>query len=642
MFNLFRSRAKAVRYVLGGLMLLVAASMVTYLIPGFGSMNSSGDETVAEIGHESVTSREVQLYVQRVMKNRQIPSNLLQVFVPQIVDQMINERAMVYAAHEMGFEVSDSDLSEAIQQIFPQLFQDGKFAGRDAYASVLAEQNLGIQEFERMVRNEILRSRLTALVASGVVVTPDEVEQAFRLKDEKVKLEYLVIAPAKLRGQVKVSPEEVANLYKTNEAAYRLPEKRKFQMLVVDEAKVASSITLPEAELRRAYESEKERFRMPERVHARHILLKTTDKPQNEVPKIQARVEDLLKKIKGGADFADLAKKNSEDPGSAAKGGDLDWITRGQTVKNFEDTAFSLKPKELSGVVKTEYGFHIIQVLDKQAAHVKTFEEVRKDLDTEKKRQLVFDRIQSLADQARAELAKSPRSAEAIARTLNIQFVDVPPVKPGEPIPEVGASKELDDAISAVKQGEVTPVVQVSGNRLVVGVLTDIIPSQPAKLADVEAQIRAGLTESKLRDLVEAKSREAMMKVTASGGDVKKVAQSMGLDFRTSSEFTRVGNVEGLGNAAQLVMAFDKPVGGFFGPVTIQENHVVCKVVAKIPADLSKLALDRDSLAQEIKRNKARERVDLFEDGVRAALIRKGKVKVHQKVIDRIAGSYRG
>ena len=642
MFDLFRSRAKAVRYVLGGLMVMVAASMVITLIPGFGSGGGSRDQDVAEIGREAVTSHDVLMYVQRVMKNRQIPATLLPVFIPQIVDQMINERALVYAARQMGFEVTPADLSEAIQQIFPQLFQDGKFIGQEAYATVLAQQNLSIPDFERLVENDMLRARMNTMVSNGVIVTPEEIEQAFRLKDEKVKLECLVVVPAKLRAQVKVSNEEVAKFYQTNQATFRLPEKRKFQMLLIDEAKVATSITIAEAELRRDYNSNKDRFRMPERVHVRHILLKTTDKPANEIPKIQARIEDLLKKIKGGADFADLAKKNSEDPGSAVKGGDLDWVTRGQTVENFQNAIFSLKPKEISGVIKTEYGFHIIQVLEKQEARVKSFEEVHKDLETEKKRQFVFDRMQTLADQARAALAKTPRAGEQIARELSIQFVDVPPVQSGDPIPEVGASKELDDAIAGMKKDDVTPVIQVTGNRLVIGALIDVIPSQPAKLADVDAQIRTRLTESKLQALVEAKSQEALAKVTASGGDVKKVAQAMGLDFRTTGEFTRTGNVEGVGNGAQLMAAFDKPVGGFFGPVTISENKFICKVVAKAPADLTKLAQDRDTIAQEIKRAKARERADLFEDGVRAALIRKGKIKIHQKVIDRLVASYRG
>ena len=158
MFDLFRSRAKAVRYVLGGLMVMVAASMVITLIPGFGSGGGSREQDVAEIGREAVTSHDVLLYVQRVMKNRQIPATLLPVFIPQIVDQMINERALVYAARQMGFEVTPADLSEAIQQIFPQLFQDGKFIGQEAYATVLAQQNLSIPDFERLVENDMLRA----------------------------------------------------------------------------------------------------------------------------------------------------------------------------------------------------------------------------------------------------------------------------------------------------------------------------------------------------------------------------------------------------------------------------------------------------------------------------------------------------
>ena len=125
------------------------------------------------------------------------------------------------------------------------------------------------------------------------------------------------------------------------------------------------------------YNSHKDQYRTPERVHARHILLSTTNKPKDEIPKIQAKAEDLLKQIRGGADFAQLAQKNSEDPGSAAKGGDLGWVVRGQMVKNFEDTVFALKPKEVSNVMTTEYGFHIIQVLEKEPARLRPLDEVK-------------------------------------------------------------------------------------------------------------------------------------------------------------------------------------------------------------------------------------------------------------------------
>ena len=156
-----------------------------------------------------------------------------------------------------------------------------------------------------------------------------------------------------------------------------MPETRDLQIIVADQAKVADTIQVTDAQVQAYYNAHRDEYRTPERVHARHILLSTANKPKDEVPKIQAQAEALLKQIKSGGDFAELAKKNSQDPGSAQKGGDLGWVSRGQMVKNFEDAVFTLKPNEISNVVTTEYGFHIIQVLEKQPAHLQTLDEVK-------------------------------------------------------------------------------------------------------------------------------------------------------------------------------------------------------------------------------------------------------------------------
>ncbi len=197
---------------------------------------------------------------------------------------------------------------------------------------------------------------------------------------------------------------------------------------------MADTIQVSDAQVQAYYNAHKDDYRTPERVHARHILLSITNKPKDEVPKIQAQAEALDKQIKAAADFAELAKKNSQDPGSAQKGGDLGWVSRGQMVKNFEDAVFTLKPNEISNVVTTEYGFHIIQVLEKQPAHLQTLDEVKPAIIATLKNQTVFDRMQDLADKAHAELVKAPQNAQQIATQLNLEFVDVPAYAPGSPI----------------------------------------------------------------------------------------------------------------------------------------------------------------------------------------------------------------
>jgi peptidyl-prolyl cis-trans isomerase D len=642
MFDLFRSRAKAVRYLLGALLLLVALSMVVTLIPGYGSGGNASDYIVAEIGKETLTTRDVQVVIQSQIRNKAFPADMAEQFIPQIINQLIAERAVAYEAQRMGFQVTESDVATTIRTMLPDLFQGGKFVGADIYAEYLSRMNTSIPEFESNVRKQLLLNDLQSLVLEGIVVTPKEVENEFRRRNEKVKLEYVAVAPEKYADQVKPTREEMLAYFNKNRPSYQIPEKRSFQMLVVDEAKIAQSISVPEAQLRAMYEAQKDRFRTPERVKVRHILLKTTDKPKEDVSKIEAKAEDILKQLKAGANFADLAKKYSDDPGSAAKGGDLGWIARGQTVKNFENVAFSLKPNQLSNVIKTEYGFHIIQVLEKEDAHLKSFEEVKPQLEAERKKQLVYDRMQTLSDQARAELVKAPLHAETIANKLGLELVNVEKLGRNDPIPQVGKNPDFEDAIFSLSKGGVTPVVQVGQSKLVVATLTDVYPPRPAEFAEAEQQVRQQLVTQKSQELASERSKELAEKLKAGGNDLAKVARSMGLEVKTSAEFTREQGIEGFAPAGYFLQAFDEPVGAVVGPVNVSGETAFAKVIEKVPADMSKLPSQRETILNSLKSDKARVRTELFQDGLVARLIQQGKVKIYEDTVKRLVASYRG
>jgi peptidyl-prolyl cis-trans isomerase D len=615
--------------------------MVVTLIPGYGTGGGANDMVVAEVGKDAVTLREVQSQVQSAMRNRSFPAELASVYVPMMVDQMIAEKAMAYEATRLGFDISEAELAAALKMALPQLFPGGQFVGKEAYAGFLAQQNMTIPEFEARFKQQMLVMRLRTLVSEGVIVTPQEVEQEFRRRNEKIKLEYVAVSPEKMKSQVTVTPGDIMAYYEGNKASFKTPEKRNVQLLIADEAKIGAAITVPEAELRRLYDQNKEQYRTPDRVNVRHILLKTTDKPKEDVPKIQAKAEDLLKQIKGGANFAELAKKNSEDPGSAVKGGDLGWVARGQTVKNFEDTAFSLQANQISNVIKTEYGFHIIQVMQKENARLKPFEEMKDQIAQEIKRQQVFETMQRSADQAHDLLQKQPNQVAQIAQQLNLQVVAADNIAAGQALPEIGASPELQDAIASLPKGGVSPVAQAGQNKLVVALVTDVISSRPSELSEVEAGIRQTLTNMKATQLVLQRVREVLQKAQA-GGDLQAAAKSLGLEVKTTQEFSLTGAADGIGQAALVGEGFTKNAGAVFGPVASGEQQFVCKVVSKAPADMTKLAQDREAIQFELKDRLARERSSMFEDALVQKLTQDGKVKKHEPVIKRLVANYRG
>jgi peptidyl-prolyl cis-trans isomerase D len=641
MFDLFRSRAKAVRYLLGGLLMIVALSMVVTLIPGWGSSTGSADDNiVAEVGKDAITTRDVQNELQALLRNKQVPSELLPVYAPQYIDQMITERAVAYEARRMGFSVPDSELAATIRSLLPRFFNNGQLIDKAAYAQFLEQQGMTIPEFEANLRKQLLLKRLQDLALEGIVVTPAEAEQAYKEKNENIKVELISFKPDDLKSQVQIAPDELQKYYDSNKEEFREPEKRDVALLVADEAKIGSTVDVPEAQLRAAYNSRRSEFQTPERVHVQHILLKTTDKSKAEIDKIHAQAEDILKQLKNGANFAELAKKYSEDPGSAQKGGDLGWIVRGQTVKNFENAAFSLQPKQLSDVITTEYGFHILQVLEKQQARVQPFEEVKAQLATELKKQIVYDRMQTAIDQARAALEKNPSQVQQIANQFNLEEINIPGYTPGQAVPQLGNSPEVGTALAGLNKGQVSPVFQPAPDKLAIAEVTGVIPSQIMPFDQAKDKIRDKLVNLRATTLASERAQKAVDKMRG-GADIKAVAKELGGEVKTPPQFSMDGAVEGVGSASAFAPAFNQPVGTVVGPLNVFNQQIVAKTIEKVPADMSKFAAERPQIILDLKRKKAQERQELFYDSIVANLIREGKVKKHNDVIKRLVASYR-
>ena len=643
MFDLFRSRDKAVRFLLTGLLLLVALSMVTYLIPSYGSGDRGQDSVIAEIGRENLTMRDAQFNIQSMLRGRSVPPDMVSLYVPQIVEQMINERILAYEAQRLGLKASDEDTFNAIRTSIPQLFPDGKFVGKESYAAFLAQQNLSIPEYESEMSRLVLFAKLRQILVEGTVVSNQQIEQEYKRRSDKVKIQYVTLSPEKLKSEVQVSPAEMHSYFDKNPKGFPMPEKRTLSILVIDQAKVEQGFSATDSDLQKMYDADKDRFRTPERAKVRHILLTTTGKTPDEEAKIKAKAESLLKQIKSGADFADLARKNSQDPASAAKGGDLDWIVRGQTVKAFENTAFSLKPKEISDLVKTEYGYQIVQGLDHEQAHLRPFDEVKAQLGEEYRKQRGNQIIQDLIDKAQASLKATPQDPDKVARDLNLPApMKVDSIAPGDPIPGIGVNRDFEQSITGLQKNEVSQPVAVPPNRVLMAVVTNVIPTHPATFEEAQDRMRQALERQKLDQLIARRSDELVAKANSMGGDLEKASKSLGLEVKNPPEFDRSGAVEGLGPASSIADAFTRPAGSVFGPIPVQGNRIVVKVVSHVAADMNELAAQRSAIRDELKTKIAQERYQLFEVGVREQLIKDGKVKIHQDVINRLIANYRG
>jgi peptidyl-prolyl cis-trans isomerase D len=439
---------------------------------------------------------------------------------------------------------------------------------------------------------------------------------------------------------VKATPEELKPYFEKNRGFFTAPETRNVQLIVADQVKVGESIQVTDTQVQSYYNSHKDQFRTKERVKARHILVSILNKPPAEVPKQKAKAEDLLKQIKAGADFAKLAEQNSDDKTNASKGGDLGWVMKGQMVPEFEKATFALKQGQISDVVATNYGFHIVQVMEKEDAHLRPLDEVRSEVVTAIKSQSLNDRMQALADQAHAELVKSPQNAQQIASKLGLLFVKVDNLKAGDTVPELGNDVQVGGAITSMQKGAVSQEIQ-SGEKLAIAVVTNVNPSHPADFAEAEAQVRMRYGQEKGVQLAAEKANKAADIAKANGGDMKAAAKAVGLEVKTSSPFNRTGAVEGLGDARYMGDSFDKPVGTVIGPLNVGTQTVLVKIVDRSTADLSKIGQERETIVKQLKDKKSREHFELVRDSVVSYLSQKGKVKIHQDVIERLQARYR-
>jgi len=637
MFDLFRSRQKAVRILLGVLLGMVALSMLVYLIPGAGSspVGSKDDQVLAEIGKEVLTVRDVETQIQAQMKGRQLPPELAQILIPQKIEQMTAERASAYEAQRLGFVVTDKDLADVIRsmgqvsQMSPQQYRD------------FVEQQTGqsVTEFESNVRFGLYGSALESIAMQGVLATPAEVEAEYRKRNDRIKVEYIAFDPTKIAATIKPTPADLRQFYEQKKGFFNVPASRAVQLIVADQASLVQSIQIPESQVQAFYNAHKDQYRTPERVKARHILVMTQDKPAAEIPKLKAKADDLLKQVLAGGDFAKLAEKNSDDTNNAKNGGDLGWVVRGQMVPEFEKATFALQPKEI-GMVTTNYGFHIVQVLEKEPARLQTLDEVRAPLVAGLKNQSVSERMQTQIDQARAELIKSPQNAAQIAKKFTLTFVDVPKLMQGAQVPELGSDQQVGAAIFSLQKGQVSDVIQ-AGNKLAIAIVTNILPPHPGTYDEVEAQVRTMYPEQLASQMATDKARKAAELIKANGGDLKAAAKSVGFEMKTSDLFSRNGAVEGLGMATAFGDAFDKPVGTIIGPLGAGQDTVIAKIIEKAPADMSKLAAERDTLVNGLKSKKAQERQALLRDSILTGLIQQGKVKIHKAVVDRLVARYR-
>src|ERR1700726_1763296 len=596
-------------------------------MPGTG--DAASIDTVAKVGDESVTTDEVRQQLSEIEQRNQVPKQLESLYAQQILKQLIFQKEIEYESRRLGIHVSDQERAERIRQFLPTAYNGDTFVGMDRYAGeVQSRFQMSVPVFEEQIRQGLLLEKFRKLVTDGISVGPGELQDEFRYRNEKIKLDYALIKPEDLAAKINPDEAEIKAAYEKNKSKYQVPEKRVVRYALLDANQVRQNTQVSDDELKVQYQQDIQQYQVPNRVHVDHILLMTVGKTPAEVEEIHQKAEDVLKQAnKKGANFEELAKKYSEDPGSKDKGGDLGWLMQGQTVPEFEKTAFGLEKGKISDLVKTQYGFHIIKVLDKETAHTKPFEEVKDSIRTP----LLLTKSDKLAsdeaDQLSATIRRSNKvSLDELAKQFHLSLGETRPVTATDPILELGNSKDAKDAIFRLRQDELSLPIRTDRGYLVLSV-KQIQPAHPGTLEEVRDKIVTELKQQKSTELARAKAEDLAKRVKA-GEKFDAAAKSLGLEPKTSDLFARNGSISGAVSGKQVAAAFQLKSGDVGAPLNLGANWFVYRVAEKQepnPADFEKQKKELTEQVLQTKRNLA---FEAFRTSLEARLRQEGKLQI--------------
>src|SRR5712664_2722581 len=510
------NRKTGMRILLGVVVLLLGGSMLLYLVPQTpGTGEASSTDTLAKVGDLTVSTAEVRQQLAEIQQRNQIPKQLESLYARQILNQLIFQKEIEYEAKRLGIRVSDQERADRIRQFLPTAYNGDSFVGMDRYAAeVQARFQMSVPVFEELIRQGMLQDKFKKLVTDGINAGPAELQDEFRYRNKKVKLDYAFIRPEDLQAKITPDEAEIKAAYEKNKAKYQVPEKRVARYGLIDVNQLRQSTQISDDELKIQYQQNIQQYQVPSRVHVQHILLMTVgNKTDAELEEVRKKAEDVLQQAKKGAKFDDLAKKYSEDPGTKDKGGDLGWITQGQTVPEFEKTAFSLSPGQVSDLVKTQYGFHIIKVMEKETAHTKPFEEVKESLRAPLLLSQADKQASDTADQISAAIRKSNKtSLDDLANQYKLILGETRPVGATDPLLELGNSTDVKDAIFRLRAGELSLPIRTDRGYVVLSVKS-IQPAHQGSLEEVRDRVITDLKREKSTELAKNNAEELIKRV---------------------------------------------------------------------------------------------------------------------------------
>ncbi|MGO8757892.1 MAG: peptidylprolyl isomerase [Terracidiphilus sp.] len=606
-----------------------SVTMVLYLIPGLSGMGSSSPDTYAVVyphwysrilssGDEIKQARVEQITEARLrQQGAQAAENpiVLKFYEQQIGQQLVQQAVLLQEAHKLGIYANDDDVRHYLHTgaVGQRLYPNGVFIGDEAYKQLIDELlHEPVPDFENDIKSEITLQRLEAYITSGVTVGDQEVRDAYRKQNIRIKFDYAVISADDVRKTINPSDGDLEAFFKKNAARYAqaVPEERKVTYFAFTASQIPGGVPQPSQQaIQQYYNEHQSDFSAPQQARARHILISV---PPNADAKTdaaaKAKADMVLKQLKAGGSWADLAKKYSDDPGSKDSGGELGFAQPGKMVPEFDKAIFTQKIGDIQ-IVKTSFGYHIVQVEERQDAHTQPLNEVQSTIAAALERDTEAQAESNYAQQLTSEAVKN--GLEKTAAAHHLEVVTTQPLQKQGVIAALADSSQILAKAFETKQGD-PPQSASTGEGYAVFQVTGIVPAHAPAFADWKDHVLDDYRQEQLPVLLSQKTKDLADKAK-SMNDLAQAAKAVGATMKTSDLVAENGQVPDFGAVGAVApQLFDMNVGAISGPINAGRTGVVAKILDKQEPTADEIAKNLDRTREQMLDERRNEAFEVF------------------------------
>lgn len=531
----------------------------------------------------------------------------------QVLAQLITNEILRQEANRARIRISEEELTEAIERIMRS------FASREAFMRFLNYQHISYRDLKEQIRKQLATNELTQRIRDSVGVTDQEVKDYWLRENEKIKAVYIYLSPKKYEKEVVVSQEEITIYYEKHKEDFTIPEKVKADYLLISSGEFTKEIKVTAKELKSYYEGHLANFEVPEKRKVSHILIKllpSASKKDEENAK--KKIEEIQKKLEKGADFTTLAKKYSQDTPSAKKGGDLGFFTYTQMIPSFSRAAFSLeKEGEVSGIVKSPFGYHLIKLTGIKQAYTEPFEKVKSRIKKLLIEQKSDDLAKKEAEGMRERIKEKKITFTDYVKKHPFRYNSTPFFSSTEKVEGVEWTPQFNQVAFSLKPGEISSVVQIPQGYSILK-LVERKTSRIPPLKEITQKIKEKVVEEKAKRTAEEKA-EQIQKEIKEGKNLSSLAKKFGLEYKSLKYLKRGDWIEELGGTDRekfMETAFSLAKGGVSPPVWLSKGYYVIQLTGR-DLSLEEFTKEREKFTQDLTSQKRAEELNLWLQKIR-------------------------